>query len=221
MSLVELPGLSEESRKNYEVRLNKLQQLTGKRLEYILCHPRETLQVLQPRQAPSTIANYATVLCKVFSSNTELSTKYEKSYTKWKEILKTHTITPLKTEPNAYKSMYEKLKTTHNVPHMQYLFVSLLAHIPQLKRSDVKYFGNMLTHPQNEHQNHVNLVNTDPYIFINNTKIYINQQLYEDITSSLKKQPRQYLFTNKQNQPYTKANSFNQFIKRLKGRLFI
>lgn len=223
---IELSGLSEASRKNYEIRLNKLQQLTGKPLNYILCHPRKTLQVLQGQtMPPSTIANYATVLCKVFASTPALSTKYAKSYTKWRDILTTHNTEAKQTTANAsektdYVALYEKLKQTHKVPHLQYLLVSLLAHIPQLKRSDVTYFGNMPVYsvttpaPPTLPLHHVNLTTQDPYILVNNKKIYINKQLHDDITGSLRQQPRQYLFTNKQNQPYIKANSFNQFIKR-------
>ena len=220
---IELSGLSEASRKNYEIRLNKLQQLTGKPLKYILCHPRETLQTLTLNSMPpSTIANYATPICKVFASNPTLSNKYTKSYTKWRDILTTHTTETRQTvsqkETIDYPAIYEKLKHTHKVPHFQYLLFSLLAHIPQLKRSDVTYFGNMPINSTPSANNHVNLTTPNPYIFVNNTKVYINQQLHDDIANSLKQQPRQYLFTNKQNQPYTKANSFNQFIKRLQDK---
>ena len=179
---------------------------------------------------PSTIANYATPICKVFASNPTLSNKYTKSYTKWRDILTTHTSAAAKLKASTtshtsttahtstttdYVALYEKLKQTHKVPHLQYLLVSLLAHIPQLKRSDVTYFGNLPITLNTSNGNHVNLTSQDPYIFVNNTKVYINQQLHDDISNSLKQQPRDYLFTNKQNQPYTKANSFNQFIKRL------
>ena len=230
---IELSGLSEASRKNYEIRLNKLQQLTGKPLNYILCHPRETLLTLQ-QMPPSTIANYATTLCKVFASNPTLSNKYTKSYTKWRDILTTHTtVAKASTSTTAHTStktdyvdIYEKLKQTHKVPHFQYLLVSLLAHIPQLKRSDVTYFGNIPVYTTNTTpapttlpNHHVNLTPQDPYILVNNKKIYINQQLHDDITDSLQKQPRTHLFTNKQNQPYMKANSFNQFIKRQQDQI--
>lgn len=72
--------------------------------------------------------------------------------------------------------------------------------------------------------------NVKPFIQINRFKTAsthkggirenINEVLYKDIVRSLEILPRKYLFVDKQGRPYTKNNSYSQFVKRAFEGLF-
>lgn len=87
--LVNMSGLSPKSAANYEARLNKLLEITGKDLKHIMTHPRETYPKIVEHTGGkcTTIANFVTAICKVFSSNPALAERYARSYSKWRSYL--------------------------------------------------------------------------------------------------------------------------------------
>jgi hypothetical protein len=153
-------SIKKSSYDNYLVRLRRLQsEICKKNLEHILKNPKECYKSMEESDrinGHSSIANYITPLCKVFTSNPEFLKQNQKSYDIWKTHLMQHRqkqeIAYKESKPTqnqhknyvSYKTVLDKFKElsaneaeqfTDFTKHMRYLLLAFMIHtVP--KRSD-------------------------------------------------------------------------------------
>lgn len=249
---IQLSGVADSSVANYEARIKKLIEITGnKPLKHILKHPDEIYPIIvQHTQGKcTTIANFATAVCKIFSSNPEIAQRYPKANKRWKHYLykcrkeqndvysenkapaeKLKDIITMEDLRAKYQEMSRLMKTRKEA--LDFTLLSCFIHLVP-KRADL---GNVVIYtsspvpPPPPHTNYMVLTPEKPFLQLNKFKTakhmaqgiteQLPQQLRTDILRSLEVFPRQHLLTNTKGEPYIINNSYTQFVKRTFQRLF-
>lgn len=138
---INLVNIADSSLENYRNRLKTLLTLAPKgktpneALKYILKHSKSVyakLNEMYPGK-PTTVANYITVITKVFSSNPEFIEKYGISYSKWKKYL----LECRSTQNNKYKENMASDRQKDRVV----LLRDIQAKYDELKGGDLKKRG--------------------------------------------------------------------------------
>lgn len=244
---IKFANVADSSLANYEARLKKLVEICHPRtIKDILKHPDEVYPIIvqYTNNKCTTIANYATLVSKIFSSNPDISAKYPKAQKKWKHYLykcrseqnKNYSENQAPSEKleqvvtmEDIKAFYTKLTETgprNKKEALQLVLLSCFIHLAP-KRADlgnIRIFFNVAPDPPPKEINYIVLNPTSAFIQINKFKTAkhvkngitetVSPALYDDIMKSLQVFPREYLFTDAKANPYTKNNSYSQFVKR-------
>ena len=244
---IKFTNVADSSIANYEARLRKLLEICHpKSLKDILKHPSVIYPIIakHTNNKCTTIANYATLISKIYSSNPEIAEKYPKAQKQWK-----HYLYKCRNEQNSIysenKASQEKLaqvvtmediKTRHlelsskgpknKKEALNLVLLSCFIHLVP-KRADlgnVRIYFNAPPDPAPKDINYIVLAKEGSVLQINKFKTAkhvkngitegVAKQLYDDIMMSLQVHPREFLFTNIKGEPYTKNNSYSQFVKR-------
>jgi hypothetical protein len=211
--------------KNYICRLNTVKRLAHKDLVYIMKHPLSIYPLIQKSKGisgPSSIANYITAICKLYSCNEGFAKTNKKHYDIWKEFLNTNRIAederykenkPTERQKQNYISFEEVEKKLHELSqaqpfdnldtNLQYLLLAFLITITP-KRADlgnVKIFKSMPR--KTEQANYIVLTPTKTRLILNKYKTAykfktliepLNANLVEILRQSLAAYPRDYIF---------------------------
>lgn len=183
---------------------------------------------------------YVTAIKSLFLQVPGMKQKLPEYYKKWDEIhkmvrepinLKYQSNKPTQRQEEAYISFkeLEKIRDKLKKGSIEKLLVSMYSMIPPL-RSD--YDKVAIYKNENEIKDNIDnylILNKNPYLVITkyktsktykDIKIYLPKKLANEIKSSLKLKPRDYLFIQKNNQPYDKPNTFNRWANRTLKKIF-
>ena len=225
----------------YKGRLQKLQQMNGNQsIEWIMTHPKETVQELQKNISNfATLSSYVVPVCKMFHVHPFAVLKWQKSYATWHKYLK---FFRKKEEEEVQKSKLSHKQKQNYVTwdevvdvfckfptplslkeEMEYILFAVLLNIKP-KRSD---FGNVRIFKYKKECENCK----DNCLWIDGGVLYIkkyktvkkygmivetlSQKITDIIRHSLTRFPRDFLFvTSDGNGPYTNNNSYGKFVKR-------
>lgn len=250
---IKFANVAESSLANYEARMKKLLEICHPRtIQHILKHPDEVYPIIATytKNKCTTIANYATLVSKIFSSNPELAEKYPKARKRWKNYLykcrseqndrysenqasqdKLEKVVTMEDIKKTHQELASKAKNKKDALHLVLLscFINLAP-----KRADlgnVRIFFNTAPDPPPKELNYIVLSRPEgSFLQLNKFKTSkhvkngitetVNAALYEDIMKSLQMFPREFLFTNQKGEPYVLNNSYTQFVKRAFETMF-
>jgi len=240
---------NEVTKNTYISKLNTLSAKLNKSIYEILKDPKiyyAKMKELYPSNA--TQKNFVTMILSVFKLVDQLNIKKQIAHKLWKEIHESlrdkENIHYKKNQPSAkqlenylsFAEIQEKYNAlTNSNPHktkkdsLEYLLLSISLNL-RPKRAD---YGNvsivypsMKTAAKNyifldkKHNSYLILREYKTSKTYNKIKEQLSIQLYENIKESLTKYPRQYLFTDRNNQPYLKKGSYSTYVLRAYERLF-
>jgi hypothetical protein len=241
---LKLSLIQESSYNNYVVRLNRVQQVTGQNLEWIMKNPIDTIKYVKLKIStnPRTLAGYIAPICKLFQVHPRFQKLNDQHYATWQKYLKHYRKVDIeqtkkselspKQEKNAvgWQSVHEKYCELKDAPELAtkfkiqqfHLLLSLFLNM-HAKRADL---GNVRIYerdPKSTTHNYIYL-KPKPFLILNKYKTAkvrgaikepLNETLVADIKKSLERFPREYLILGSQKmEPYTKNNSYSQYVKR-------
>lgn len=107
--------LTRKTKDNYKFRANRLVEVTGKDLEWLMIHPKDTLVLVKKHVSsePSTLANYITIICKLYSLHPEFIRLHAKPYKDYQTYLKFYRN---KVQETYKQSEYKKKQENKIVP---------------------------------------------------------------------------------------------------------
>lgn len=217
------------TRNTYIHKLKKLQEhLNGAALYDILKSPEKYMSLIKLAYPDSacTQKNMVGVLLSAYKYIPVLLQKKPAAYNKWLGIRKqldlqcgANTKLPkLNIEEIKEKYLALKPKYAHS-KHltMRFILLSMLVHImPAFPKADFGYVA-IVRAPAKESpvRDYVYLrADGSGFAMVNGLKREMSRVLVEDIEKSIKHHSREYLITDRENNPYTKTNSFNAFVIR-------
>lgn len=218
------------TKNTYIHKLKKLQEhLKGAALYDILRSPEKYFSMIKTAYPESacTQKNMVGVLLSAYKYIPVLLQKKPAAYNRWLAIRKQLESQCALNESKAPKITREELRDKYlalkqNYAHsknltMRFILLSMLVNIvPTFPKAD---FGNMAIvrapAKQSPLPDYVYLrSNGSGFAMLKGQKREIPPELVEDIEKSLKYHPREYLITDRENNPYEKTNSFNTFVIR-------
>lgn len=179
------------------------------------------------------------VILALFNYNQELKEDQFDLYNKWKKVNEKQRKTidekyksnkPTERQAKAYVSYNDIVRIADGMKEgsQERLLLRIYTEIPPT-RSDHYKTKIYSSDPNNETENYI-VLGTTNIVVLNDYKtakrygridIDIPKKLVNEITKSLKKQPREYLFTSgRTNEPYDKKNSFNKWANRVLKKHF-
>jgi len=237
--------VAESSRRNYLSRWNTVKTLTGQSdTKYILKHPKTLYPLLAtPNKNPKTIKNLVTVIMKVFTA--EQKQKYRAAYNIWNKYFtelknqinseyKNNMAPPNKLENivtmDDIKNKIAEIKPTAHSSfksHKGYILLNMFVHILP-KRADL---GNVKVFMKDGMTAKTNFIclGSDPHLQLNSFKTKkffkdgiredLNKELVEILRDSMKRYPREYLFTDRNGKPYNNT-AYSKYVIRTFNQLF-
>ena len=183
---------------------------------------------------------YVTALKSLFLQTPGMKQKHPELYMKWDDIHKLvrepinekyQSNKPSSRQEEAYVSFneLEKKRDSLNKGSLGRLLLSMYTMIPPLRSDYDKvaiYKNEKLIN--NDIDNYL-ILNKNSYMVITkyktsktykDIKIFLPTKLVSEIKVSLKKTPRDYLFIQKNKQPYDKPNTFNRWANRTLKKIF-
>ena len=219
-------------------------------LKYIMTHPTKTIDALNKKFPGNnaSVGNYITPITKLFTINPNFMKSYPKHYKKFLEELKKRRgdemhrykeNKPTEKQSKNYvdydevKDKYVALKKSMTVyddkqSNLEFVLLACLINL-RPKRADL---GNVLIvrkPPTDDETFNYMVLDKSPKLVINVHKTMhkhkaiienINVELHEIVTHSLKAYPRKYLLVDNSGKPYTKNNSYTQFVRRVFSKYF-
>ncbi len=222
----------------------------GKCLHYIISHPNAFLEKLDEyvnktggRLDSSKLSmhakdGYVTAIKALFLQTPGMKQKYSDLYKIWDDIHKEvrrpinekyQSNKPTTRQEEAYITFkeLEKKRDSLKKGSIERLLLAMYTFIPPL-RSDYDRIGIYKNEDEAKENNYL-IIDKNPYLVITKyktSKIYkdiridLPKKLVNEIKASLKLQPREYLFIQKNGKPYDKPNTFNKWANRKLKLLF-
>jgi hypothetical protein len=236
------PDMSEVTKRNYSARVKVLERQTQKSIEYILLHPAKYITFIR-EQYPNVTSNksYFTVILGLFRYNPTFKEEHKAQHDKWSDAFKDadrkvteryEANSPSERQTAGYVPYSEIVEARDALPQgdISRLLLGFYTHIRPLRAEFCKiaiYRGNTPASPE---PNYILITGRKPNItlIIKHFKTRkshdpIEQQLpeplVEDITASLKEDPRDWLFTNQKGEPFTQA-AFSTWTGRIFLKIF-
>lgn len=243
----EAEQLSAMSKTQYKSRLNKLTDITGKDVDWIILNCKKTMALIKKakKTEPQTLKSYLNAILAVFRYTNDLKVKYAKEYQCWTDTFKTvnalanekyEHLEPSQRQVDAYLH-WEDIVATRDAldkDSIEYFILCLYTMIPP-SRAD---FNNVKIYQRNPPLAHLEdqpnyLVITPQFM-----KLVFNEfkskgariQTYENVLpdelvavvrNSLKNNPRDYLVVSPRNgQPYANAHSYTVYVDRVFNKVF-
>jgi len=233
--------LSIVTKRTYLERLRYIIQETETDLGEILTNPKKYLVWIH-EHSPSlqTQKSYISAILAVFKHTPDMKKTHQTDYYEWYQGFKgvhqqiDHRYKlnePTEKQKDAFVSFEDIIKKRNQLPKggKERLLLSLYTYLPPL-RSDFNEVFIYSKAPEGDkytHSNYVKLFHT-PSLVLNEYKTVrkndsfekeIPADLYHEIQDSLKKEPREWLFMDRNNKPY-KENSYNRWVNRTLKKLF-
>lgn len=235
--------MSVHTKKQYASAYNVLQRITGKDLSYILQHPDETLASIKGHEYKEgksydkkSIKNFITAILASFRGEDGLipcdMQPYHQQYLKHFRDLKAEVVSNQDNQPSEKQndgvvSWDVVIQIRDELGKKEYggrahLLLSMYSYIPPL-RQDFNYVRIYKRKPKVDEGNYIVLGARKGKLVMNEyktTKVYgryeadLPSALVKVIQASLEQNPREYLFTGVDGQPYTEPNSFTVFSNR-------
>lgn len=245
--IIDKTDLSDVSKNNYKYRLDRLTTLTNKDVDWIINNCKKTLTILAKNKItePQSVKAMINAILTIFKHTKGLRQTKQKAYTCWinhfKEVNekaqeKYEKIEPSERQIEAYVPWNEiiakrdELDKTSN----EYLVLCLYTMLPPARAdfNKVKIIKeNQVTDELvKEYPNHLIIMPKGMKLVYNEFKTkskrlqnyekILPNELVKVIKDSLKRQPREFLIVDKNGEPYHKANSFTQHVKRVLYKVF-
>lgn len=222
----------------------------GKCLHYILRHPDSFMEKLEEfvnktggrldknKLSMHAKDGYVTALKSLFIQTPGMKQKYPELYMEWDEIHKLvrlpinekyNSNKPTKRQEEGFVTFKELEDTRDKLKKgsIRRLLLSMYTFIPPL-RSDYDKVGIYKNEDEVKEDNYL-IMDKKPYLVIRkyktsktykDNKIDLPKKLVDEIKNSLEKQPRKYLFIQKNGEPYDKPNTFNKWANRNLKEIF-
>jgi len=240
--------LSDQTKKFYVGQIERLLEETQKPIEWILSHPDETIEALgNTDYSLSTKRNRVSSICALFKywgeASGDLSPEREKWCAAQKAMNKQSMDRVLEGVPTEREIVnwvpwnkvldMERFMRKSEFASQRHLLLAMYTHMEPM-RSD---FGNVTIHQSqppdqctaNENWIFLSSVPHQSTICLNQYKTHnkygrftrtVPESLVMIIRKSLIKNPRSHLFVSRDNQPYTKSNSFTKYANRTLYQIF-
>lgn len=231
--------LSSVTKRTYLERLRYMIQEIKTDLYDILTHPKIYLEwIHQHSSSLQTQKSYISAILAVFKHTPDMKKNEQKYYYEWyqgfkqvhEEIDKRYkTNEPSDKQKDAYVSFEEIIKKRNELKKgsKERLLLALYTYLPPL-RSDFNEVYIYIKAPEKiEHDNYIMLYNT-PLLVLNEYKTVRKKDIFQkelpeelvlEIKDSLKEEPRDWLFMDRNEQPY-RVNSYNRWVNRTLKKLF-
>jgi hypothetical protein len=231
-------NLTDKSKDLYLQRIRLWTEGTEKPITTILKNPQTYIQWLQENKPePQTQKAYLVGILALFKHTKNLKERFPEQYNLWYEAFTTlnkdieeryKTNEPTPKQQDAYIPLkdIEKKRDTFKEGTKERLLLAMYTYIPPL-RNDFHAVYLYQTTPSNP--THPNYLTLDTFTLtlkehktVKTVGIYQNtlpKNLQKEIQASLQTQPRDWLFANKKNEPYT-AGTFNKWVNRTLEKLF-
>ena len=232
--------LSIVTKRTYLERLRFMIQNTKTELGEILTNPKKYLiWVKEHSTSLQTQKSYISAILAVFKHTPEMKKTKQTYYYEWyqgfKEIHKQidHRYKlnePSEKQKKAYVAFQDIIKKRDELQKgtKERLVLSMYSHLPPLRSdfNEVFIYKEKPTKPQ--HANYIYLDSQTPTLILTEYKTVrkndsfekeIPKELYNEIQDSLKKEPRDWLFMDRDGKPY-KENSYNRWVNCTLKKLF-
>lgn len=239
--------LSAMSKTQYKSRLNKLTEITGHDVDWIVKNCEKTMQLIKKanKTEPQTQKSYINAILAVFRYTKGLKAKYAQQHQCWTDTFK---------DVNAKThEKYENLEASPRQIQAYLPWEEIVSKRNSLDKDSIEYFLLCLytmIPPSRADFNNVRIYNKEPvqvdlekqpnYLVITPkyVKLIFNEfkskghriKTYENvlpdelvvvIKSSIKKNQREYLIVSPRNgQPYTSAHSYTVYVDRIFNKVF-
>ena len=231
--------LSPVTKRTYLERLHYIIQNTKTDLYDILTHPEKyTKWISDNFSSLQTQKSYLSAILAVFKHTPHLKEKEKTHYYQWyQEFKKVHEKIderykqnePTKKQKDAYVPFQEIVAKRDSLPKgsKERLLLSLYTYLPPLRSDFNKVYLYTKSYKNYEEKNYILLF--EPYTLVLNDfktkktkegyEKALPKELVEEIEASLEKQPRSWLFVDRENEPYI-SGSFTKWANRTLKNLF-
>lgn len=242
--------LSKKTIENYIFRIQRLENVTNQPIEWIMTHPKKTIKTIKENISaePATIANYITVICKLYNVHSQFAQAHIQSKQTYQTYLTYYRLEVNKAyKQSKYKSKQEDKKVEWKIvqdyycqyknnpitkiSHRDNLHCLLLAFLLNLrpKRAD---YGNLRiyqTKPQSNPSGNYVIMSPKPHLVLNNYKTAklrgmikedIPFELYIQLKDSLKLLPRDHVFVSLHKDMYLMPYEKNNSYSQWVMRIF-
>lgn len=236
-------NLSDKSKDLYLQRMRLWTEGTEKPITIILKNPQIYIQWLKENKPePQTQKAYLVGILALFKHTKNLKERFPDQYQVWNDTFNTlnkeieeryKTNEPTERQQDAYIPFkdIEKKRDLLKEGSKERLLLAMYTYIPPL-RNDFHAVYLYPTNPpqsQSTSQTHPNYLTLDTFTLtlkehktVKTVGIYqhtLPKDLQKEIQASLETQPRDWLFANKKNEPYS-AGTFNKWVNRTLEKLF-
>jgi hypothetical protein len=232
--------LSPVSKRTYLERLKFIIQETKVDLYAIITNPKQYIQWIKDHSASlQTQKSYISAILAVFKHTPDMKKNEQSFYYEWyngfneihKQIENRYKLNePSEKQKKAYVSFEDIITKRDELTKgtKERLILSMYSHLPPLRSdfNEIFIYKEKPTKPQ--HSNYIYLDGPTPTLILNEYKTVrkndsfekeIPKELYNEILDSLKKEPRDWLFMDRDGKPY-KENSYNRWVNRTLKKLF-
>jgi len=229
--------LSVVTQETYNQRIKKLQESFGKTMLQIIKAPKTSIKRIQKLYPEATSQKaYFTVFLAIFKYTEGLKTKYAKQFVLWEDAFnksrglvedryKENKATPKQKEGFVLWSELLQQREKLSKGSIERLLLSIYTLIPPL-RADFNRVAIYKGVPENPEPNYLDLNKGE--LVLNEYKTegkfgtyrkVLPNALLEEIKASLQKEPRNWLFWNANEEPFT-PNAFVHFARRIFQKIF-
>lgn len=232
-------GLSLKTKENYIQRLRLWVEGTKKTILTILKKPDVYIQWLKDTKSePQTQKSYLVGILAIFKHTPGLKEKFPEESKKWFEAFSTldraiddryKTNEPTDKQKEGYVPFkeIEKKRDTLKEGTKERLLLAMYTYIPPLRNDyNAVYIYNSTPSGEIGHPNYIaldkGLMVIREHKTVNKVGVYENvlpKPLLHEIIKSLETSPRDWLFSDKDNEPYS-SGTFNKWVNRVLLRLF-
>jgi len=232
--------LSVVTKRTYLERLRYMIQDTKTDLYTILTNPKKYLDWIRNHSTSlQTQKSYISAILAVFKHTPDIKKTEQKHYYEWyqgfKEIhqqidQKYKLNQPTEKQQQAYVPYADIIRKRDELEKgsRERLLLAMYTYLPPL-RSDFNKIYIYENKPSSyDHKNYIRLFDTTPKMILNEYKTVtkndsfekdLPSELVEEIKDSLKNEPREWLFMDREKKPY-KENSYNRWVNRTLQKLF-
>ena len=232
--------LSNVTKRTYLERLRYMIQDTKTDLYTILTNPKKYLDWIKNHSSSlQTQKSYISAILAVFKHTPDIKKTEQKHYYDWyqgfKEIhqqidQKYKMNQPTDKQQQAYVPYADIIRKRDELAKgsRERLLLAMYTYLPPL-RSDFNQIYLYDKKPTSyEHPNYIRLFESSPKLILNEYKTVVKNDSFEkelppelvtEIKDSLEKEPREWLFMDRNNKPY-KENSYNRWVNRTLQKLF-
>lgn len=232
--------LSNVTKRTYLERLRYMIQDTKTDLYTILTNPKKYLDWIKNHSSSlQTQKSYISAILAVFKHTPDIKKTEQKHYYDWYQGFKEihHQIDqkykmnqPTDKQQQAYVPYADIIRKRDELAKgsRERLLLAMYTYLPPL-RSDFNQIYLYDKKPASyEHPNYIRLFESSPKLILNEYKTVVKNDSFEkelppelvsEIKDSLEKEPREWLFMDRNNKPY-KENSYNRWVNRTLQKLF-
>jgi hypothetical protein len=232
--------LSVVTKRTYLERLRYMIHDTKTDLYTILTNPKKYLDWIKNHSSSlQTQKSYISAILAVFKHTDDIKKTEQKHYYDWyqgfkeihKQIDQKYKLNqPTEKQQQAYVPYADIVRKRDELEKgsRERLLLGMYTYLPPLRSDFNKIYIYEKKPSEYEHPNHIRLFDTPPKLILNEYKTVTKNdsfekdlppELVDEIKESLKKEPREWLFMDREKKPY-KENSYNRWVNRTLQKLF-